>query len=260
MSLGFEREVPPGFEFFQRFPEEEMIQFQRLKIAAKENNQPLPIVCPICPDYDEQYRLADGIDETAKRVLTNLPVMAEFFGDNLPFKIEMHVADVEGFEPLILQTSRETTASFLEKTDNTIHLIQNKIEELQFNSFVSCTSMLSVFNQSGIDYFSRKKVNMSKIINSQGRKVNRALNSLIDERARKGHFNLVAPNDYRMMAAEELANYATYGELVNGQAVILSPDAPSPIPAYNFLREKNQPYNPTIFLKAIRERKSFYDL
>lgn len=251
--------APAGFEFFPRFPKEEAAQFTRLAVASRENQTPLPIVCPVCPDYDDHYQLSDGIDGTADKALNNLVAMVEFFGRrNLSFRVAMHVADVEAFEPLILQASGETTESFLKKTSGSITAIQERIYRLGLEKVIYCGSMLEVFGQSGADYFALKEANARQIIDHQGKKVRKTIEALMFERKRLGHFNLLEPDNHKAMAAEELADYAAYGDLVNGRAVILSPDTLSPMPAYNFLRGGQKLFNPTIYLKNVRERQSLY--
>ena len=68
--------------------------------------------------------------------------------------------------------------------------------------------------------------------------------------------------DYSEISFEELADYSTYGDFINGQAVIFSSDAMSAVPAYNFLRtgHDGQAINPTIYLKQAKEKGGdFYE-
>jgi len=246
--------TPKGFEFFQRFPRGEVGQFCRLAVESRVNDKAIPVVCPICPDYQGHYRLGDGVGSTAERVLSNMSTMLEFFAKrSMPIFINMHVADVEAFDELILRASNETARSFLEKTSRSTVAIQEKINGLRLEKVMVVSSMLEVFDQSGVNYDEFKRSNVEKIQSSERRKVKRTINALVEERVRLGDFDLIDSKHYEQMAAEELANYATYGDLVNGQAVILSPDTLSPIPAYNFLRNgRDLLFNPTIYLKSVK--------
>jgi len=248
--------APKGFEFFQRFPKEEVTQFCRLAVLSRLDRQQLPVVSPVCPDYpDVGYVLGDGVPRTAQRVLDNLIVLKEFLiNRGLSFMMQMHVADIEAFEPLILQVSGETTESFLWKTNRSIIAIQERIQLMGLEKFILAGSMLSAFNGSGLDYFALKETNAREIIDHGGRKVRKTVEALAAERVRLGDFDLIGQDNHKPMAAEELANYATYGDLVDGRAVILSPDTLSPMPAYNFLRGGQKLFNPTIYLKQAKEK------
>lgn len=247
---------PKGFEFFPRFPKEEVTQFCQLAVESRLNNLFLPITCPVCPDYEDRgYAMSNGIGISMGRVFSHFETLKDFFSKrNFPFFINVHVADVEAFEPLILQASGETTESFLRKTAGSIAAIQARIHQLGLEQVMQCGSMLEAFSQAGIDYFALKEANAREIIKHGGKKVRKTMEALAAERVRLGDFDLVEQNNHKSMAAEELANYATYGDLVDGQAVILSPDTMSPMPAYNFLRGERKLFNPTIYLKQIKEK------
>lgn len=252
--------APKGFEFFPRFPKEEVAQFCRLAVENRLNQSPIPIVCPVCPDYCGYYQLLDGISNPTQSVLNKAAILKDFFGRrNFPFFIQMHMADVEAYEPLILKASRETTKSFLKKTANSIISTREKIEELGLSGLIQIESMQVIFVAAGLDYFELKRTNAQKIKVSESRKVRRVMESLMTERRRLGDFDLVDPANQPVMAVEELANYSAYGDLINGQAVILSPDTLSPIPAYNFLRSGQELFNPTIYLKNVKIPYGRYD-
>lgn len=241
---------PPGTEFFQRFPKEEVGQFCQLTVESRVGGSPIPIVSPVCPDYQGHYRLSNGVGKTAEKVLVNLAkVKAVFEKRNFLVSIMMQVADVEAYEPLILQASGETTASFLQKTRGSIVAIQERIEQMGLSNLISCGSMLESFTVNNLDYFKLKELNSREIINHGGRKVARATEALIEERRRLGDFDRIDGEQHKPLAADELANYATYGDLVNGKAMILSPDSHSSMAAYNFLRGDAKKFNPTIFVK-----------
>jgi len=246
--------APKGFEFFPRFPKEEVAQFCRLAGENRLNQSPIPIVCPVCPDYCGHYQLSDGISNPAQSVLNKAAILKDFFGRrNSPFFIQMHMADVEAYEPLILTASGETTESFLKKTANSIISTREKIEELGLGGLIQIESMQAIFVAAELDYFELKRINAQKITVSESRKVRRVMERLMTERRRLGDFDLVDPANQPAMATEELADYATFGDLVAGRAVILSPDALSAVPAYNFLRGGQELFNPTIYLKTLKK-------
>lgn len=246
-------EAPKGFEFFPRFPKEEVAQFCYLAAENRLNQAPIPIVCPVCPDYRGHYQLLDGISNPAQSVLNKAVTLKEFFNKrNFSFLIQMQMADIEAFEPLILKASGETTESFFKKTANSIISTREKIEELGLDGLIQIESMQAIFIAAGLDYFELKRTNAQKIKGSESRKVRRATESLMTERRRLGDFDLVDLANQPAMAAEELADYATLGDLVAGRAIILSPDALSAIPAYNFLRGGEKLFNPTIYLKNVK--------
>jgi len=241
---------PPGLEFFQRFPKEEARQFNRLMEICRQENRPLPIVCPVCPDYLGHYRLGDGAGKTAGKALNRVRDLQHFFKDRgLAIFIQIHLADVEALDPLILQLSGETAESFFDKTRQSREVIKQKIGRMDLESVVAVSSMAESFTQAGLDYISLLQENEAKIRVSDSRKVRRTKEALVTERQKLGDFDRLNPAQIEAMAITELANYSAYGDLVNGQAVILSPDALSAVPAYNFLRGGEKLFNPTIYVK-----------
>lgn len=255
--------APAGFEFFQRFPKEEVTQFCRLAVASRKNLLPLPIVCPVCPDYEAcGYRIHEGVGLAMERVFAGFGRMAEFFSKrNLPFSVEVHVADVEVLEPLILRAAGETRETFLDKTKKTIAAISVKADRLGLGGIIRVNSMMNIFAAAGLDHTALKQESKRKILEATGvnRKVRKAVENLISERVNLGDYDEeIGTENFLEMAGEELADYATYGDLVNGRAVILSPDALSAIPAYNFLRG-GQNFNPTIYLKNVKIPYGRYD-
>lgn len=253
--------APVGFEFFQRFPKEEVVQFCRLAVDSRKNLLPLPVVCPVCPDYEARgYKIHEGVGLAMERVFSGFGRMAEFFGKrNLPFSVEVHVADVEVLEPLILRAAGETRETFLDKTKKTITAISEKADRLGLGGIIRVNSMMNIFADTGLDYTALKQESKRKILEATGvnRKVRKAVENLISERIRLGDYDeRIGTENFLEMAGEELADYATYGDLVNGQAAILSPDALSAVPAYNFLRsgQDGMLINPTIYLGKVKQR------
>ena len=245
--------APRGFEFFSRFPKEEVVQFCRLAVNSREQGIALPVVCPVCPDYPETggFSMSGGIGYAADLVLNSLPPLINFFARrNLKFSMEIHVADVEVFNPIILEYSGETEESFLSKIASTTIKISDELSRLNATNFVFVTQMSAVFLREGLDYKTLHNRNIELIQNSQSGKLIRARNALLTERIKENDFDYFNTNEKTMFVDGELADYASYGDLIDGRAVILSPDASSAVPAYNFLRtgHDGKLVNPTIYL------------
>ena len=252
--------APQGMEFFQRFPHEEVVQFCRLAVTSRVNQLPIPVACPVCPDYDQSgYKLNSGIGLAMSRVLKQKDNLLDFFSRrNFTVSVDVQVADVEMLEPLILTASGETQSSFLIKTTQTIKAIETMVQQLGLSEIIKVRSMAAAFAEAGQFYPDLKNMNKEEILNvlaMNGRKIRRAIEALVAERVRLGDYDSIDPELHCEMAAEELADYATFGDFVAGQAVILSPDALSAMPAYNFLRGREKLINPTIYLKPVKQKK-----
>lgn len=255
---------PHGLEFFSRFPTEEIHQFCRLAVESRVHRAPFPVACPVCPDYEERgYKMSNGVGIAMERVFARLDDLAQLFGSrNLPFSVEVHVADVEALEPLILRASGESEVSFLSKTEQTIAAITDKAKRLGLEKVIQVKSMLGKFAESGLNYAVLKKENKRKIfLEREKRKIRKALDGLINERVRLGDYDTrVGTENYTVMAAEELADYATYNDLINGRSVILSPDASSAMPAYNFLRgDEEKQFSSTIHVRNVKMTHDNFD-
>ncbi|MFH0943299.1 MAG: hypothetical protein V1810_03950 [Candidatus Beckwithbacteria bacterium] len=245
--------APNGLQFFSRFPKEEIAQFGYLAVASRLNHQPVPVVCPVCPDYRGHYQIGDGISRTAEAVMVKIPTIKEFFEKRgLSVFIAIQLADVEAYDQFILEASGETEAGFLGKTRTSIEKIQTRIDELGLAGIVQAESMSEALGRSGIDYFYLKEVKAEQISKSENRKVRRAIEALVTERQKLGDFETISKPDRRSMVVRELADYSVYGDYVGGRAVILSADALSAVPAYNFLRGKEKAISPTVYLKDVK--------
>ena len=252
--------APRGFEFFPRFPKEEVAQFCRLAIESRVNQIPLPIICPICPDFTHGigYQLNDGIDTSGESVLANLDAFVQFFGKRgFVTKMEIHLADVEMFDQKVFEFSGETQEGFLVKTNRTIGRMREAVQSLGFENSVIVDSMMGILTASNFDYLNKKAANIKSIQEgNESRKIRKTFEALVQERLRRSTaMGTITELDYSEIAIEELADYAAYGDFANGQAVILSSDASSAVPAYNFLRGGEKLFNPTIYLKQVKEKK-----
>lgn len=156
--------------------------------------------------------------------------------------------------PVLMAHSGETQESFLAKTQGTQNLIRAELEKMGAAGSVSVDSMLAVLTQSRFDYSRIHEQKTEAIILSQTSKVRRVKQALLAERISLNNFGDFNAGDQETMVVSELADYAAFGESVGGRAVILSPDAVSAVPAYNFLRtgQEGQLINPTIFLKNVK--------
>lgn len=259
---------PPtkGFEFFPRYPKEEVAQFCRLAVASRENGLLIPVICPVCPDYPERgvAVIGDGIGYAARRVLDNLTGFFEFFrAKNLGINLQILVADVEVLNPIMLNHSGATAEEFLTKTQMTQAKIRAEIERMGMSGVVTVSSMAEVLTAAGWDYLARHRESFNAIQTNQTRMVNRVKKSLMQERQELRNFNGFVGEETEAAVTAELADYAVFGDFIDGQAVILSPDAMSAVPAYNFLRsgKDKKLVNPTIFLKNVKinhDRQNYY--
>ena len=253
--------APRGFEFFSRFPKEEVIQFCRLAVASREQQLPLPVVCPVCPDFTHGlgYQLNDGIDTSGELILANLDPLLGFFSKrSFGIQIDIHLADVEMFDQKVFEFSGETQEEFLAKTNRTIEKMRDVIQSLGLKEVVTVGSMMGIMATSNFSYLNRKATNVDGIKREKtSKKIRKTHEALVQERLRLSTaIGTITETDYSEIATEELADYSTYGDFINGQAVILSSDARSAVPAYNFLRTRHdeKTINPTIYLKKVKEK------
>lgn len=257
--------APRGFEFFSRFPKEEVVQFCRLAVGSRESNLPLSIVCPVCPDFTHGigYQLDSGIDTSGESVLANLGMLIQFFEkSNFAIQVAIHLADVEMFDQKVFELSGETQENFLAKTNRTIEKMRDVVRRLGFENTVAVASMINIFAVNNFDYPAQKNINICGIQDGYERKkIKKTFEALVQERLRRSTARgTITEAEYSVIAMNELADYAAFGEFVAGRAVILSSDAKSAIPAYNFLRsgQDGKQVNPTIYVgKAKQGRGEF---
>ncbi|MBP9819658.1 hypothetical protein KBC79_02870 [Candidatus Woesebacteria bacterium] len=242
-------EAPDGFGVCERNPKEELAQFARLLLHAQLTATHVPVVVPVCPDMD-QYVLRDGLGTVIPKALGAIATLKQYFAQSgIAPAITIHLADVEGFDPVILHNSRETTASHRAKTQITLQKTRQAINALGLHE-VSALMMSDVFKQKDLDYLQLQDRTVRQLNNAPNVRTRKVIEGLLTERKRLGNFDHIREEDHYGIVTAELAGYAAYGEVIAGSAIILSPDALSATPAYQFsLQDKNK-YSPVITVRS----------
>ncbi len=237
-----------GSLLFQRNPQKEIPRMTNLLFDAKFENNPVLIVAPVCPDYEPRtYQLNDGVGETAEKVLSTYPYIRDlFYKYDFQTKLRIDVADVEAFDETILQVSRETTPIFLDKVGRTKSAITARAGH---SSDIEVGTIYEVFQRHSFDYRKAVTRNAFEILEAKSGSRASVRDQLIIERQKNGDLREVGGSQVPSLISMELGGYAAYGEFIGGQAVILSPDAASAIPAYHFGVFKTQEFSPIIYLK-----------
>lgn len=248
---------PERIDFARHFPVSEYSNLAELLLKSASSGKPIPIVVPVCPDYPESgYQLGAGAGLTARRFLHRLPFLQKLFTNRgLDISVEIDVADVEIFDPLISRRLAMVASEFFRKTNSTIEEIRRESLGQGLGNFVKVGSMQDRLKARGVDYSLRQQELASQLLVHSGRKVKQTLAGLIKERiANEDYHDLELTTDveFRQAAAFELAGYAAYGELIGASALICSPDAQSAVPGYNFLKKDNSTISPTAFIKPPR--------
>ncbi len=243
-----------GSLFFQYNPKKEIPRMTTLLFDAKFENRPVPIVAPVCPDYQRgTYRLRDGVGETAGKVVETYPHIRNLFSKyDFRTKLRIDVADVEAFDESILQASGETTPTFLDKVERTKSAITERVEG---NPDIQVGTMREAFRKHSFDYKKIAERNASQIRLASRGSMASVRDQLIIERQKNGDLRDVKEPQVPSLICLELGGYAAYGEYVGGDAVILSPDAASAIPAYHFSTIDPEEFSPVIYLKNPPEDK-----
>ena len=202
---------------------------------------------PVCPDTSG-YVLGDGIgDVLPKGIEYSVMFESVFKKHEIPTIFDIQVADVEGLDPVILKNTGETTDSHFMKTKGTIEKGRSEIERRKLGSVVAVRSMLEAFTEAGLDFREVQIEAANKIRSSQNRQVANVVDGLIKERVRLGNFVRFDDATKRELVINELASYAAFGEMSGGDAIILSPDAKSAVPAYHFSIDDNNKFSPVIY-------------
>jgi hypothetical protein len=111
---------PKGIDVCGRNPLQELPQLSRLLLQHQLINEPVPIVVPVCPDLD-QYKLGDDLGGVIPRALSYIQVCSELFErKSIKATFDIHLADVEGLDPIMLENTGETTESHFQKTAETL--------------------------------------------------------------------------------------------------------------------------------------------
>ncbi len=239
----------PAIDPLRHYPLDEYSSLARHCIYSRVHGLPLSLVSPVCPDYSERYQLDQGIGSAAQKLLAVLHDVSILFSKrNFDFHLKIHLADVEAFDPNILKATCETHASFLLKLEATALKIKEEVRNIGFSDRVEVTSMNAFFEAHEISYSEELKRISELLLTCNKKKVVNTLNQLYLERKKQKDIDLMQEELARSMVVNELAGYTVYGNTVQSNSVILSPDALSALPAYNFLKHPED-ISPVIFIK-----------
>lgn len=257
---------PEIVDVARHFPMSEYSNLAELLLKSAFSGNPVPIVVPVCPDYPESgYQPGGGAGLTARRFLHSFPSLQQLFADHgFDVSVEIDVADVEIFDPIISKRLAMTADGFFRKTNSTIEEIRTETLRRGLGDSITVGSMCDRFMERGVDYVSRQQKLATQILDHSGRKVGQVMAGLIKERIADEDYQdleLTTDAEFREAAAFELAGYAAYGELIGPDALICSPDAQSAVPGYNFLKKDNSIISPTAFIKLPRRKHAslFFD-
>lgn len=239
---------PKGVDICTRNPKVEFPQLARGLLYSRLHEKAVPFVVPACPDTN-QYRLGDGLGEVVPKALSYCEQLQDYL-DRQDFSavFDVQVADVEGLDAVILENTGETSESHFAKTKATIEKARVRVDELGLTD-VTVSSMQEQFVKRGLSYTEEQKQAAKTIDNSQEKRVRKTVDGLLEERVGLGNFARFDESVRRELVVSELAGYAAYGAMVGGEAVILSPDAMSAIPAYHFAVERPEKYSPVMYAK-----------
>lgn len=180
--------------------------------------------------------------------MTVLPRIDSIFNDNgISTEYYIHLADVEAEDQVLLEHTHETTETYYAKTRSTLSKIKDAVYNRGYDN-VHVDSMNNFFSSCGIRYVDQQMHAADYIFSNLNMRVRSVLNNLIAERKRVGDFVGINPDQQLELVVAELAGYAAYGSVIAGKAIIISPDAMSATPAYNyFVSEKS--INPVFYVK-----------
>ena len=239
-------------QFCRRNPIIENGNLVAILLEAGLNETPVPVVCPVCPDYVGDYQLSDGVGLVAGKAMNVIPDIRGLLGNfGFSTKIRIDVADVEAFDERILKASRETSQSYKAKVSRTISSIQMALNKRGLVEVVA-GSMHDQFMLKEMDYPGMQEQAMERI-RVGGRRIQSCRESLKRERVSLGDFSIISEIDYDRMVDAELASYMVYGKLVGSGAIILSADAMSATPAYNFFSARED-VSPVVYVKNTPNR------
>lgn len=240
-----------GLGVCERNPQEEYSRLASLGLESLTRGEELFLVAPVCPDYlqGKQYKLGGGVGYVAAKLLNRLESVQELFGKNgMKMRMQIHMADVESGDQEILRASGESRESFLAKTNQSMLAIASEVEKRGLEN-VEVVSMIEAFDRFGINYYEMQSVKAEQIKIDGSKKVRKVLEGLTTERTKNGDVFGIDGQTLMSMISSELGGYAAYGELVDGNAVIVSADAMSAVPAYNFFRNGRN-FNPVIQIRS----------
>jgi hypothetical protein len=111
--------------------------------------------------------------------------------------------------------------------------------------------MTEAFNVKSMDYLQLQQDAIETIKSSTFKKIRKVVDQLLVERRESKDFEHISEERHAELVIAELAGYAAYGKLINGDAIILSPDAMSAVPAYHFGAENPRQFSPVLYAKRL---------
>jgi hypothetical protein len=231
---------PPGrLEVTPRNSKQELPQLAKLLLASQIKDEPVPVVVPVCPDTNG-YILSDGIGEIAPKGISYTAMLNQYLAKlGIASKTQIHVADVEGLDPVLLEHTGETIDSHFAKTTSTRLKAEDRVILGGHNEYITVGSMNDAFEDAGHSFLEVRQRAMAVIADSTDKRVKKVVAGLLAERIKLGNFDRFDDRERLDLVVTELASYAAYGTLIGGEAIILSPDAKSAVPAYHFLGNEN---------------------
>ncbi len=250
---------PEGSNFGLYSPKQEYSNLAKILLESTLSGIPVKLVCPVCPDYPEKgYEVGSGVGRTGLRLLNALPGLTSIFSKyGAEVAVDIHIADVEVFDSFLGTRLNISQNEFLKRTGKSIESTAKEIGLRNLGLNVRVGSMLEYFNSLGVNYPLSQLEFARSILSSTNKKVQTTLNSLTQERVKRGDFDSLhlSQDKFLEAAAFELAGYSVLGEAVGGTSIICSPDAQSAVSAYNFLKADPLKVTPTFFIKPERKNK-----
>lgn len=233
---------PRPMEISPRNSKQEMPQLGRLLVESVASGKPLKVVVPCCPDTD-QYILGSGVGEIAPKGIdycVRLQGYLEALGVASVYDIQ--IADVEGLDPVLLEHTGETIDTHFAKTKETTSKAEALAIVKGLDDVATVGSMNGAFEAKGLSFLELRERAIASIAGSQNKKVKKVVSDLLAERVKLGNFDRFGAEARYDLVVTELAAYAAFGAMVNGEAIILSPDAKSAVPAYHYLSGDKKDY------------------
>jgi hypothetical protein len=111
--------------------------------------------------------------------------------------------------------------------------------------------MTEAFKDKSMDYLQLQQDAIENIKSSTFKKIRTVVEKLLIERRESKDFENISEERHSELVIAELAGYAAYGKLINGDAIILSPDAMSAVPAYHFGAQGPKQFSPVLYAKKL---------
>lgn len=235
---------------FEHAPAQQADSFAKMLFQSALLGADFPIVSPVCPDYGESgYSLRNGMSATAKRSIDAFRTYQPLFTRHgVHPHLTIHLADTEAHDPLVLQATGETTTSFIQKLMGTRESIDQYVHEQKLDGAVTASSMEQYCRTRGIAYDAAIESEAETIEHTDHKRIRSVFERLKKDRKQNGDYHTIFGITPGKMVANELAGYSLYGKAVGGRAFIVSPDAKSAVPAYNFSTSTDS-VNATAYIK-----------